>query len=301
MNKKLAALVAAFLILAACGGGSSKTSASSSSGASGASAASAQRIVSMSPTATEMLFAIGAGKQVVAVDDQSNFPDGVPKTDLSAYEPNAEAIAGYHPDLVVISDDTKNLKSQLETLKIPVAVEPAATTLDDSYRQIEELGDKTGHRGEADKLVSSMKQQITDLTKDLPARPAPLTYYHELDNTLFTVTSKTFIGQLYSLAGLTNVADPADANGHGGSRTFRLDRPSAAEISGRRVWDRTARPRRDRDLLLAEVRRSRSSRDGRARTCRSRRGHADGRLREGRAPRARRGSKPLRNECAVSE
>ena len=62
------------------------------------------RIVSLSPTATEDLFAIGAGKQVVAVDDQSSYPKQAPRTSLSGYTPNAEAIASYNPDLVVVSD-----------------------------------------------------------------------------------------------------------------------------------------------------------------------------------------------------
>jgi iron complex transport system substrate-binding protein len=62
-----------------------------------------QRIVSLSPTATEDLFAVGAGKQVVAVDDQSNYPASAPKSKLSGYTPNAEAIATYKHDLVVAS------------------------------------------------------------------------------------------------------------------------------------------------------------------------------------------------------
>src|SRR5687768_9172462 len=103
-----------------------------------------KRIVSLSATATEMLYAVGAGKQVVAVDDQSDFPKKAPQTDLSGYEPNIEAIAGYEPDLVVIDSDA--IASQLEALDIGVLVLPAATELDDSYEQLEELGDVTGHR-----------------------------------------------------------------------------------------------------------------------------------------------------------
>jgi iron complex transport system substrate-binding protein len=173
------------------------------------------RIVSLSATATEMLFAIGAGSQVVAVDDQSNFPAEAPKTKLSAYTPSVEAIAGYRPDLVVISDDTKNLKTQLTKLSIPVLVSPAAKVLDDSYREITELGEKTGHNDEAATVVSQMKAKVTELTQKLAPRTKPLTYYHELDNTLFSATSKTFIGQVYGLAGLRNIADPADKQSGG--------------------------------------------------------------------------------------
>ena len=63
------------------------------------------RIVSISPTSTEVLFAIGAGDQVVAVDSLSNYPSEAPTTDLSAFSPSVEAIASYEPDLVVLSFD----------------------------------------------------------------------------------------------------------------------------------------------------------------------------------------------------
>ncbi len=66
------------------------------------------RIISLSPTVTEDLFALGAGKQVVAVDQDSNYPQRAPHTSLSGYTPNVEAIANYHPDLVVISYDPGN-------------------------------------------------------------------------------------------------------------------------------------------------------------------------------------------------
>src|SRR5438477_13178266 len=68
-----------------------------------------QRVVSLSPSATEMLFAMGAGPQVVAVDDQSNYPATAPKTQLSGFTPNIEAIAAFTPDLVVASEDTARL------------------------------------------------------------------------------------------------------------------------------------------------------------------------------------------------
>ncbi|QNK80516.1 ABC transporter substrate-binding protein [Nakamurella sp. PAMC28650] len=169
-----------------------------------------QRIVSLSPTATEDLFAIGAGSQVVAVDSNSNYPSTVPKTTLSAYEPNVESIAKYQPDLVVISDDINNIKAQLTKLSIPVLVEPAATSLNDAYQQINSLGSATGHVAEASKTVASMRSGIATSVATVPKRTVPLTYFHELDNTLYTVSSKTFVGQIYALAGLEDVADPAN-------------------------------------------------------------------------------------------
>jgi iron complex transport system substrate-binding protein len=163
-----------------------------------------------------MLFAVGAGSQVVAVDDQSNFPASAPHTKLSSYEPNVEAISAYKPDLVIISGDSKDLAAQLKALSIAVLVSPAAATLADTYREINELGARTGRTKKASDVVATMKRRMTKLMKEVPKRSVPLTYFHELDNTLFSVTSKTFIGDLYARAGLKNIADAADANGSSG-------------------------------------------------------------------------------------
>jgi iron complex transport system substrate-binding protein len=168
------------------------------------------RIVSLAPTATEMLFAIGAGEQVVAVDDFSNYPEGVPTTDLSGFEPNIEAIASYDPELVVVSDDINDVVAALTAIDIPVVHNPAATTLDDTYAQIELLGQATGHPDESSALVASMREEIDQLVSAVPEAPEAFTYYHELDGSYFTVTSATFIGQLYDLAGLDNIADEAE-------------------------------------------------------------------------------------------
>ena len=99
------------------------------------------RIVSLSPTATESLFAIGAGTQVVAVDDQSDYPKSAPKTTLSGFTPNVEAIAAYRPDLVVVSYDPKGLVRRLKQARDPGAsCTAAATTLPGAYQQIRQLG-----------------------------------------------------------------------------------------------------------------------------------------------------------------
>ena len=166
-------------------------------------------IVSLSPTATEMLFAIGAGGQVKAVDDQSNYPPQAPKTKLSSFQPNVEAIASYQPDLVVISGDLPGLSTSLHKLSIPVLVEPAAKGLEDSYAQITQLGLATGNTREAASLVSSMKSRIQAILASAPKFASPPTYYHELDNTDFTATSHTFIGTVYGLLGMKDIADAA--------------------------------------------------------------------------------------------
>lgn len=169
------------------------------------------RIVSLSPTATEMLFAIGAGDQVVAVDDMSNYPAEAleVQTDLSGFTPNVEAIAAFEPDLVV-HDGTTDLGEQLDSLGITHWVGAAATSFDDIYSQIEQLGAATGHIAEASELAASMQTDIDAAIASIPELAEPLTFYHELDPTLYSVTSNTFIGQVYSLFGLRNIADSAE-------------------------------------------------------------------------------------------
>ena len=167
-----------------------------------------ERIVAVSPTATEMLFAIGAGDQVVAVDDFSNYPEGVPTTDISLSQPNAEAIAGYDPDLVVMSDGS--IADTLEGLDIEVIVQPAVKRLRGAYRQIRALGEATGHEDEAEAVVDDMKAEIRELRDDVADREQKPTAYWELDDTYYSVTSATFIGQILRLAGLANIADEAE-------------------------------------------------------------------------------------------
>jgi iron complex transport system substrate-binding protein len=166
------------------------------------------RVISLSPTATEMLFAIGAGEQVVAVDDQSNYPEDAPTTELSGYEPNVEAIASYSPDLVVYATETGDLRSSLVGIGIVALQQPAAANLRDVYQQIEQLGLATDHVEDATELIDRMKDEIGSIDDEV-AGASGLSFYHELDDTYYSVTSETFIGQLYERVGLENIADEA--------------------------------------------------------------------------------------------
>jgi cobalamin transport system substrate-binding protein len=173
-------------------------------------------IVSLSATATESLFAIGAGDQVIAVDDQSDFPADAPITDLSGFEPNVEAIASYEPDLVVAAYDPGGLVDGLERLDIPVLLQDAAPDFDAAYDQIETLGAATGNVEGAEDVVESMKIEIAALAESAPGAEGA-TVYHELGPDYFSATSDTFIGSVYELFGLVNIADAAadaDAGGY---------------------------------------------------------------------------------------
>jgi iron complex transport system substrate-binding protein len=166
-------------------------------------------IVSLSPTATEDLFAVGAGPQVVAVDQDSDYPKGVPKTSLSGYTPNAEAIATYNPDLVVVSGDG-GIVAQLQKLGVTVLLEPAADNLAQAYDEVRQLGAATGHSDAAVKLVRSMETRITALVRGVPKAARHLKVFHELSPDLYSATSATFIGRIYKLFGFRNIADAAD-------------------------------------------------------------------------------------------
>jgi len=174
------------------------------------------RIVSLSPTATQILFAIGAGKQVAAADSDSTLPANAPRTSLSGYDPNVEAIAHYQPQLVVISYNPSGLAASLAKLGIPVLDQDAASSLHGTYGQIGELGSITGHRSTAQSLIAKMRSQIAAIVAETPHFSPALTYYYELDQTYYTVTSDTFVGSLMSMLGLHNIADatPGAASGY---------------------------------------------------------------------------------------
>ena len=175
-----------------------------------------KKVVSLSPSATEDLFAIGADSQVVAVDDQSDFPANAPKTALSGFKPDAEAIAKYNPDLVVVSDDSGNIVEQLGKLNVPVLWFDAPNTLDDAYAQITSLGAATGHADKAAAEVADMKQKIGAAVAATKKPAKPLKYYYEVGTPgNYSATSKTFVGSIFAQFGLTDVADAADKTGTG--------------------------------------------------------------------------------------
>ena len=201
--------VAGLSLLAACGGDDSAQPVSSEVSTE---TPDSLRIVSLSPTHTEILYAIGAGDEVVAVDSMSNFPTDAAITDLSSYEPNVEAIAEYEPDLVVIGDDFTGLADQLSQIGIESWVMSAPVSLDEVYTQIVDLGTAVGHVDEAVELADSMKAEIEGIVESTPPAPEGTSYFLELDDTLYSVTSNTFVGSLYEMFGLRNIADATEGD-----------------------------------------------------------------------------------------
>lgn len=174
-----------------------------------------KRIVSLSPTTTENLFAVGAGRQVVAVDELSNYPKRAPRTKLSGFTPNAEAIASYRPDLVFLHAGGEIIR-QLRELRIRVIQLPAASNLAHAYAEIVQVGRATGHPNAARRLVASMKARIAKAVASARGSGAAgLSVYHELTTDYYSATSRTFIGQVYRLFRLRNIADGTEGSGSG--------------------------------------------------------------------------------------
>jgi iron complex transport system substrate-binding protein len=168
------------------------------------------KVISLSPTGTEMLYAIGAGAQVSAVGQYSDYPKQAPQTSLSEVTPSVEAIVARRPELVVIdSEAAPGLAGQLAGFGLPVLVLPAAATLSDVYAQLDELGRASGHLEQAQAEGQSIRKQISRIVASVPHRGQPLTYYYELTTNYYSVTSSTFVGHLLGLLGLKSIADSA--------------------------------------------------------------------------------------------
>jgi iron complex transport system substrate-binding protein len=169
------------------------------------------KIISLSPSATEILYAIGAGSQILAVDNLSNYPANAPTSEISAFEPNVEAILAKKPDLVLLSiDSTKapQIRNALVKLGIPVLMEKAPATLQDVYAENTLLARVTDRQAGAVKLNASMAKSIKDVLAKAK-KSSKIRIFHELDDTYYSATSNTFIGKVYKSFGVVNIADAA--------------------------------------------------------------------------------------------
>lgn len=169
-----------------------------------------ERIVSLSPGATETFFAVGAGDQLVAADMFSDYPpEALDLEQVDSYQPDPEAIVDMDPDLVFVIFDAEGVVEFLEDLDIPVLYLEAPASLHDLMEQIRLLGEVTGNGQTADDLASSLEDRIQDVTERIePVEDSPRVY-HELDETFFTVAPESFVGDLYSTLNATNIAEGA--------------------------------------------------------------------------------------------
>jgi iron complex transport system substrate-binding protein len=211
-----------------------------------------ERIVSASASHTEILYSIGAGGSVVATDLFSNYPPEAEETEkIDAFNLSVEAVAALDPDLVILAFDPGGAVDALSSLGIPTLLFDPPVTLSDVYSQIATVGTATGRVDEAESLAAEMEEGIERVA--IPG-DRTLTYYHELDPTLFSVASGSFIGSLYGLLGLESIVAPAEADPLGYAQLtaeFILDTDpdfifladtrccgeSAATVAARPGWD----------------------------------------------------------------
>jgi len=176
------------------------------------------KIISLSPSATEIFYAVGAGSQILAVDNLSNYPANTPMSEISAFEPNVEAILAKKPDLVLLSIDSAKapqIRNALVKLGIPVLMEKAPATLNDVYSENTALGKVTDHADGATKLNASMASSIKDVLAKA-RKSSKIRIFHEIDDNYYSVTSNTFIGKVYKDFGAANIADAASGADNSG-------------------------------------------------------------------------------------
>jgi iron complex transport system substrate-binding protein len=208
LRRSLLTILAAVLFLAAC-----TTTRTDGLSRSVKLKATPQRIVSLAPSNTEILFAVGAGKQVVGRDSFSDYPaeaKSIQDIGGSMGKYNTEAIVALHPDLVLAGEiNTPELVASLEKLGLTVYYVSNPTTLEAMCANLETVGQLTGHRSEAATLVASLQKRVSAVdARILPLISRPTVYY-ELDATdptkPYTAGPGTFVDLLISRAGGINI------------------------------------------------------------------------------------------------
>ncbi len=193
--------IAVVLAAVACGGDGDRTAAP----------IEVERIVSASPSHTEILYALGVGDLVIATDLTSNFPAAAAETGkFDAFNVSVEAVAAFEPDLVILFYDPGDVVEGLEALGITTLLFSPPATLDDVFDQIRDLGEAVHRPDEAAALIDQMQGDLAAVIESIPETDEAPTYYHELDPSMYTVTSDTFVGGLFASLGLENIADVVD-------------------------------------------------------------------------------------------
>ncbi|HVF25790.1 MAG TPA: ABC transporter substrate-binding protein [Anaerolineales bacterium] len=178
----------------------------------------AQRVLSMAPSNTEILFAIGAGSQVVGRDSLSDYPaEAADITDIgSTFEAlNTESIVSLKPDLVLAAEiNTPEQVKQLEDLGLTVYYLKNPVTLDEMYDNLAIVAQLTGHEGEAAALIESLKARVAAVDEKIAPLSSRPSVFYEMDATdpakPYTAGKGTFITLLIDRAGGYNIASDID-------------------------------------------------------------------------------------------
>lgn len=173
----------------------------------------AQRIVSLAPSNTELLFAVGAGGQVVGREDFSDYPAEaleLPSVGGSMGDYNLEAIVALQPDLVLLTElHSPELVQSLEGLGLTVYYLGNPVVLEDLYTNLEIVGKLTGHENEAAVLIEGLKGRVNTVDELVATTNSRPVIFYELDATdpakPWTAGPGTFVDQLVNRAGGVNL------------------------------------------------------------------------------------------------
>jgi iron complex transport system substrate-binding protein len=170
-----------------------------------------QRIVSYSPGVTEILFAIGAGAQVIAADEFSDYPAETAGLEKVSYsEPDPERVLGLDPDLVIMATRQQEQVEQFRGLGLVVMFNREPDSIEGVLENIRTLGKVTGHDAEAEALIASMEARIAAVEAAIADVEAGPRVFYELSEDLFTVAPETFVGSTLTLLKASNVAAGAE-------------------------------------------------------------------------------------------
>ena len=222
LRKTLLFTLLFILLLTACGSGLSASGSVTLTDGLGREvklAGPAQRVVSLAPSNTEILYAIGAGSQVVGRDTLSDYPEAAKTaTDIgSAFEAlNTELIVSLKPDLVLAAEiNTADQVKALEDLGLTVYYLKNPVTLEELYGNLEIVAQLTGHASDAAKVIDELKARVAAVDEKIATAAEKPTVFYELDATdpakPYTVGKGTFITLLIERAGGQNIAGDLDA------------------------------------------------------------------------------------------
>lgn len=171
-----------------------------------------RKIVSLSPSNTEILFALGAGDKVVGITSFCDYPEEAKKIErMGDYEgPNIELIRKAQPDVVLAGYVQEETVKMLEKMGIPVVISEAES-FEAIYHSISLIGEITGTETEAEKIIKGMKDKIAEIQAKIKDKEKPRVFYVVWKDPLTTAGSRTFINDVIKAAGGINVAEKVES------------------------------------------------------------------------------------------
>lgn len=175
-------------------------------------------IVSMMPSNTEILFALGLADEIVGVSDYDDYPEEAQeKEKIGGQEFNVEAIIGLDPDVVFGHESAFGIGEegykQIEDAGIPVFVVKNATSFEETYETITTIGQLTGKHDEAEKIIDDMKSKVEEVLAKVEEIEEEKTVFVETSPApdIYTPGQNTYIQELLDMIGAKNIADDGEA------------------------------------------------------------------------------------------